>query len=37
VSTAYSVTGSNSYGDSTAAANVTVHADLTPILMLLLD
>ena len=37
VSTAYSVTGSNSYGDSMAAANVTVHADLTPILMLLLD
>jgi hypothetical protein len=37
VSTAYSVTGSNSYGDSTAGANVTVHTDLTPILMLLLD
>jgi hypothetical protein len=37
VSTAYSVTGSNSFGDSTAGTNVTVHTDLTPILMLLLD
>ena len=36
--TSYSVTGINSYGDSTATVDVTVKAvDLTPILMLLLD
>lgn len=38
VSTPYSVTGTNSYGSSTATATVTVKSlDLTPILMLLLD
>lgn len=36
--TAYSVIGTNSYGDDTATATVTVKSvDLTPILMLLLD
>jgi uncharacterized delta-60 repeat protein len=38
MTTPYSVTGTNSYGSSTASATVTVKSvDLTPILMLLLD
>jgi hypothetical protein len=38
LTTAYGVTGTNSFGSSTGSATVTVKpVDLTPILMLLLD
>lgn len=38
LTTVYGVTGSNSFGSSSATATVTVKsADLTPILMLFLD